>query len=181
MNTSYDSTRNFTSGLTLVELMITTAMLAIVLQIAVPYLGGVLAAWQRDFATRAIADHLVLSRSEAIRWSRRVVMCSSANGLNCLPSSNKEWKSGWIVFQDIDSNGQFSAGDQLVAVSQGMTGIQSLKGNATVQRFVFLPTGMMASGMATLEVIPRTGISQKITVNRIGRVRLSLADAAGTS
>lgn len=181
MDTQYYLQRKCVSGLTLIELVVTTALLAITLQIAVPYLGGLLATWQRDYATRAIADHLVLSRSEAIRWSRRVVMCSSANGLNCLPSSNKEWKSGWIVFQDIDSNGQFGSGDQLVAVSQGLSGIQSLKGNATVQRFIFLPTGMMASGMATLEVVPRTGVSQKITVNRIGRVRLSLSDGAGKS
>lgn len=180
MYSQYCLQRKCVSGLTLIELAVTTALLAITLQITVPYLGELLATWQRDYATRAIADHLVLSRSEAIRWSRRVVMCSSANGLNCQPSSNKEWKSGWIVFQDIDSNGQFGSGDQLVAVSQGLSGIQSLKGNASVQRFIFLPTGMMASGMATLEVVPRTGDTQKITVNRIGRVRLSLADVAGS-
>jgi type IV fimbrial biogenesis protein FimT len=140
-----------------------------------------LATWQRDLATRSVTDHLYLARSEAIRWSHRVVMCSSQDGKTCVPSYVKDWKSGWLVFQDLNGDGQFNDGDKLVAVSQGLTGITSLRGNASVQRFVFLPTGMMASGMATLEVTPRVGVSQKITVNRIGRVRLSLAESAGAS
>lgn len=166
-------------GFTLTELVVTTGLLAILLQIALPSLSALLATWQRDLATRSVTDHLTLARSEAIRWSHRVVMCSSQDGKTCAPSSIKEWKSGWLVFQDLNGDGQFNSGDKLIVVSQGSTGITSLTGNALTQRFVFLPTGMMASGMATLEVIPHMGVSQKITVNRIGRVRLSLSESAG--
>lgn len=176
MKNSIAANSSPSSGVSLVELMVTTALLAILLQVAVPELGRLLAAWQRDMATRSVTDHLVLARSEAIRWSRRVVMCNSSNGLGCSPTSDKEWKSGWLVFQDIDGNGQFGPSDKLIAQSQGLTGIKSLEGNASRQRFVFLPTGMMASGMATLEVVPRIGASQRIVVNRIGRVRLSQAE-----
>nr|WP_066261369.1 GspH/FimT family pseudopilin [Hydrogenophaga flava] len=155
------------------ELVVATALLAILIQLGIPPLSQLLSDWQRDHATRAITDHLALARSEAIRWSRRVVMCSSADGVNCSPSSNREWKSGWLVFQDIDGNGQFSSSDKLIAVSQGTSGIRSIRGNALLQRFVFMPTGMMASGMGTLEIVPAMGPSQRIIVNRIGRVRLS--------
>lgn len=160
-------------GYTLMELVVATALLAILIQLAIPPMSRLLSEWQREHATRAIADHLVLARSEAIRWSQRVVMCSSVDGLRCSPSSNREWKSGWIIFQDIDGNGQFGPSDKLVAVSQGSHGIRSIRGNALLQRFVFMPTGMMASGMGTLEIVPTMGTSQRITVNRIGRVRLS--------
>ncbi|WP_127807322.1 GspH/FimT family pseudopilin [Hydrogenophaga sp. NH-16] len=166
------------SGYTLIELVVATALLAILIQLAVPPMSRLLSDWQRDNATRAITDHLALARSEAIRWSRRVVMCSSADGLRCSPGSNREWKSGWLVFQDIDSNGQFSPSDKLVAVSQGVSGIQSIRGNALLQRFVFMPTGMMASGMGTLEIIPETGASQRIIINRIGRIQLSTGQPA---
>lgn len=160
-------------GYTLIELVITTSLLAILLQMAVPEMNGMLSAWQRDRATRSITDHLALARSEAIRWSNRVVMCGSFDGHSCAPGSHKEWKSGWLVFQDLDNDGQLGTADKLIAVSQGIEGVQSIRGNAVVQRFVFMPTGMMASGMGTLEIVPRTGASQKITVNRIGRIRLS--------
>jgi type IV fimbrial biogenesis protein FimT len=181
MKNSIASTPTSSSGISLVELMVTTTLLAVVLQIAIPEFGKLLAAWQRDMATRSITDHLALARSEAIRWSRRVVMCNSSNGLICSPASDNEWKSGWLVFQDIDENGQFDSSDKLIAQSQGSTGIQSLEGNASRQRFVFLPTGMMASGMATLEVIPRIGVGQKIIVNRIGRVRIAQSESSSGS
>lgn len=160
-------------GYTLMELVVATALLAILIQLAVPPMSRLLSDWQRDHATRAITDHLALARSEAIRWSQRVVMCSSVDGVRCSPSTNKEWKSGWLVFQDLDDNGQFNSFDKLIAVSQGASGIRSIRGNALLQRFVFMPTGMMASGMGTLEIVPKLGASQRIIVNRIGRVRLS--------
>lgn len=155
------------------ELVVATALLAILIQLAVPPMSRLLSDWQRDHATRAITDHLALARSEAIRWSQRVVMCSSVDGVRCSPGTNKEWKSGWLVFQDLDDNGQFNASDKLIAVSQGTSGILSIRGNALLQRFVFMPTGMMASGMGTLEIVPKMGASQKIIINRIGRIRLS--------
>lgn len=161
------------TGYTLLELVISTALLAILLQVAIPEMSQLLSNWQRDKATRSITDHLALARSEAIRWSRRVVMCNSLDGHSCAPGSIKDWKSGWLVFQDLDNNGQFGAADKLIVLSQGETGVQSIRGNALIQRFVFMPTGMMASGMGTLEISPRTGVRQRITVNRIGRIRLS--------
>lgn len=160
-------------GFTLTELVVVTALLAILLQIAIPRCLELLSTWQRDLVTRTLTDHLALARSEAIHWSRQVVMCSSLDAQHCAPPSSKEWSSGWLVFQDIDEDGQFGPEDKLVAVSQGATGIRSIRGNGNIQRFVFHPSGMMSSGMATLEITPRVGAAQRITVNRIGRVRLS--------
>jgi type IV fimbrial biogenesis protein FimT len=168
-------------GYTLIELVVTTALLAILLQVAIPAMTGVLSAWQRDNATRALTDHLALARSESIRWSRRVVMCSSTDGRSCAPGSTRNWRSGWLVFQDLNGDGQFDSSDKLIAISQGPDGVRDIRGNALIQRFVFMPTGMMASGMGTLEIVPRMGRSQRITVNRIGRIRLSLAEPAGAT
>jgi type IV fimbrial biogenesis protein FimT len=165
-------------GFTIVELVISTALLALLIQLAVPQFGQLLANWQRDQVTRSLTDHLMLARSEAIRWSQRVVMCNSEDGLQCALSANKEWKSGWLVFRDVDANGRFDAADTLVAVSQATSNVQSIRGNAQIQRLVFMPTGMMASGMGTIEIIPRAGISQRIVVNRIGRIRLSEGSSA---
>lgn len=166
-------------GFTIVELVVATAILAILIQLAVPQLSQILANWQRDQVTRSMTDHLMLARSEAIRWSQRVVMCNSEDGRQCAPSANKEWRSGWLVFRDVDGNGQFDNTDKLVAIYQATANVQSIRGNALLQRFVFMPTGMMASGMATIEIVPRMGISQKIIVNRIGRIRLSQGSPAG--
>jgi type IV fimbrial biogenesis protein FimT len=177
MNKPFNVAARRANGFTIVELVISTALLAILIQLAVPQFSQILANWQRDQVTRAMTDHLMLARSEAIRWSQRVVMCSSEDGRQCAPPASKEWKSGWLVFRDVDANGQFNEADKLIAVSQAAGNVQSIRGNALIQRFVFMPTGMMASGMGTIEIVPRTGISQKIIVNRIGRIRLSQGSA----
>ncbi len=181
MHAPSNQTPSNVAGYTLIELLLSTALIAILLQFAVPPMTGLLAAWQRDHATRALTGHLALARSEAIRWSRRVVMCSSLDGLSCAPGAVKDWKSGWIVFQDLNNSNQFDPDDKLIAVSQGANSIRNIKGNASVQRFVFMPTGMMASGMGTLEIVPRMGESRRITVNRIGRIRLSNGNEAKSS
>lgn len=176
MNKSIRVAQRHSRGFSIVELVIATALLAVLIQLAVPQFSRLLANWQRDQVTRAITDHLMLARSESIRWSQRVVMCNSEDGLQCAPSSSKEWRSGWLVFRDVDGNGRFDSNDKLVAISQVTANVLSIRGNALVQRFVFTPTGMMASGMGTLEIVPRSGVSQKIIVNRIGRIRLSEGD-----
>lgn len=168
-------------GYTIIELVVSTALLAVLIQLAVPQLTQLLSNWQRDQVTRSMTDHLMLARSEAIRWSQRVVMCSSRDGLQCVNSADKEWKSGWLVFQDIDSDGQFNESDKLIAVSGVQEQVRDIRGNASVQRFVFMPSGMMASGMGTIEIIPHSGVSQRITVNRVGRIRLSQGLAARPS
>ncbi|MBL8387135.1 MAG: GspH/FimT family pseudopilin [Hydrogenophaga sp.] len=181
MDQPRSSGRHRARGYSLAELIVATALLAILFQLGIPQLSALLASWQRDLVTRTVTGHLTLARSEAIHWSHRVVMCSSTDGLSCAPSSVKSWTSGWLVFQDLDADNQYGPSDKMVAVSQGTSGIRRFEGNANVQRFVFTPTGMMASGMATLEIVPRIGTVQRITVNRIGRIRLSTGDPESES
>ena len=60
-------------GFTLVELMVTLALAALLTLIAVPSFIHQLRGWQRDSATRAFTAHIQLARSTAIKTSRRVV------------------------------------------------------------------------------------------------------------
>jgi len=168
---------NTHGGFTLVELLVTIAMLAILLTLGVPAFAELLASWQRDRATKAITTHLQLARTEAIKSTQRVVVCNSSDASTCSTSRDKEWKSGWIVFQDLNGNNQRDTAEAVLTSAPALQGIQSLSTNINNKRFVFMPNGIMASGMSTLEVIPQTGRTQKITVSRIGRVRLSMAEA----
>ncbi|AOW12933.1 hypothetical protein LPB72_18325 [Hydrogenophaga crassostreae] len=166
-------TRSPLRGFTLVELLITMAVLAILLGLAVPTLGGMLAKWHRDSATRAIVSHLQLARAAAIKSTRRVIMCNSIDGTQCAEASQREWSSGWLVFQDDNTNKVLDADDTVIAVTGPLAGIASLRSSNGVRQFVFMPSGLMASGMSSLVVVPRTGHPMRIIINRIGRLRLS--------
>ena len=173
MNQKYAFQSMFQSGLTLVELIVCMGVLAILANLALPTMADVLAKWQRDRATRALVDHLQLARASAIKSTRNVVMCNSIDGVSCASTSQKDWTRGWLVFQDHNANKVFDGTDILVASAGPADGISTLTSSNGVRSFVFMPSGLMASGMSTLVITPKRGTSMKIVVNRVGRFRLT--------
>jgi type IV fimbrial biogenesis protein FimT len=89
--------RHFTSGFTLIELMIAMAVLALIIAIGVPSFEAQI----RNNRSAAQAENLVIAlnfaRSEAVKRARRVSVCASTNGTSC---NAADWKDGWIVFLD---------------------------------------------------------------------------------
>lgn len=84
---------NKRSGFTLIELMITIAVAAILLTIAVPsFLEATLSSKLRATANN-LASSAFLARSEAIKRNTPATLCASSNGTSCTGS----WDQGWIV------------------------------------------------------------------------------------
>ncbi|TAK52940.1 MAG: prepilin-type N-terminal cleavage/methylation domain-containing protein [Gammaproteobacteria bacterium] len=82
-------------GLTMIEMLITVVIFAILMAIAIPSfrdasLGGRLAA-----AANNLLASVQLARSEAIKRNVAVTLCASANGTSCAASG--DWEQGWIV------------------------------------------------------------------------------------
>lgn len=85
--------RRKSSGFTLVELMMTLVVLAILLGVGVPSFNSVMLNVRTSALTTDITSALNLARSEAITRSARVDVCPSSNGTGCTGS----WTDGWIV------------------------------------------------------------------------------------
>ncbi len=90
------------SGFTLVELMITIAIVAILLTVAVPSIKTFRQSNSLIAASNDLISAFNIARSEAIKLNQRVTICSSSDGTSC--SDSAEWKDGWIVFVDADGN-----------------------------------------------------------------------------
>lgn len=96
-------------GLTLIELMVTLAVFAIVTMLAFP---GFQLYQQNSNRVTQINDMVAsfnLARSEAVKRNLAVSICASADQATC--SNVNDWITGWIAFIDDNENGATEATD----------------------------------------------------------------------
>lgn len=99
-------TRSRIFGFTLVELMITVALTAILGGLALPYLGDFIDRSRTRGTASELEAALYYARAEAIARSSDVSVCAqeTAGADTCAPPDDgKAWKNGWLVM-DVAAN-----------------------------------------------------------------------------
>ncbi|MEE2002608.1 GspH/FimT family pseudopilin [Alkalimonas sp. MEB108] len=89
------------TGFTLIELMVTVAVMAIVLTVAVPAFTNVINSNRLTSQANELLSTLSFARSEAIRRNADVIFCHSQDGSSCSAPAGGNWQ-GWIVFANAD-------------------------------------------------------------------------------
>lgn len=92
-------------GFTLVELIVTVTIAAILLMIGVPSFQTMILNNSRVAQVNEFIGALNMARSEAIKRGSRVVICRSSDGSACATDTTGNWEEGWIVFVDRNLNG----------------------------------------------------------------------------
>jgi len=103
------------SGFTLIEAMVTVAILAILAAIAGPSFQPLIEKWRVQQAVSNMESTLYYARSEAIKRGGRIGIQKNANSSNCPQANTKqEWSCGWFVFVDTDGNGKWKKGEPIL-------------------------------------------------------------------
>jgi type IV fimbrial biogenesis protein FimT len=172
------------SGFTLIELMITVALLAILASVAAPSFRTMIVKRSVKSAADTLVSDMRFARSEALKRSTRTVICRSVNQTSCAGVGS--WSDGWIVFVDMDADGTVDAGDSIMKVQQSFSNIASIHQDSnpsnTLQIFRYEPTGWAKAATQTFNVTPTgtvpLGSTRLVCVSVNGRPALR---AEGTS
>jgi type IV fimbrial biogenesis protein FimT len=89
---------NRQTGFNLTELMVVTAIVAILLSVGVPSYRYITYAWRLSSEANALLGDLMYARQEAIKEGQGVTVCVSSNGTSC--TGGASWQNGWVVFSN---------------------------------------------------------------------------------
>lgn len=102
------------AGFTLIELMITLVIMAIVITVGVPSFNDFISSQRVRSTASDIVSDIAFARAEAIKESRRTVMEPIA-GANT-------WKRGWRICVDLNNDGDCDAADPVRKVANPVAG-----------------------------------------------------------
>jgi len=162
-------------GFTLVELMITIALLAILLMVGIPSFTELVRNNRLTTNANQFMTALNLAKSEAIKRGIRVTLRGTAA---------PNWESGWEVFTDIDASGTKTGADEVLRAYPAFQGVYTLRGNGNFVNFVsFVPTGRTNSNIGGSFALcddsdgnglPEARTSRLLIINAMGRVRVAV-------
>jgi type IV fimbrial biogenesis protein FimT len=155
-------------GFTLIELMITLTVAAILLGLAAPSFIGIIKDSRLTTQINSLAASLNLARSEAIKRSLTVTVCKSNDQTAC----GGNWHDGWIVYEDIDGNGAVDPGDTIIRINSALS-----NGNTLVfpgrSRVTYQADGFAIGYNSTFKLCDDRGYTKAkgLVVSNSGRVR----------
>jgi type IV fimbrial biogenesis protein FimT len=92
-------------GFTLVELMVTLAVAAVLAMVAVPGMTQLFRSARLSTQTDQLVSALNLARLEAVKQRKDIQLCGAANpadATNCTGVAAADWTNGWVIFDGVD-------------------------------------------------------------------------------
>ena len=159
-----------TRGFTLIEVLMTVAILGILVSLAMPSFVTFINKGRLTGLTNELLGDISYARSEAAARQVDVAICVSADQVAC--ATSQTWDKGRMIFVDSNADGLLTGGETVLRVSQAMestTVTTTGFGGAGVIRFRPFGGVRPATG-GSLKLCPSSGTEGRtISVAATGR------------
>ena len=163
-------------GFSLLELVTSMSVLAILGGLAVPAFNSMWLDAKRTTAVNAFVHSVFLARSTAVQSGRTVTICRSTDASTCSHQLDG-WQAGWIVFVDTDDDRppERDPSERVIDVFQSWPG-----GHITSNRtsYSFRPHIHRVVNGSTVFCDRRgSSLARSVIINSAGRPRVSSRDS----
>lgn len=156
-----------TKGFTLIELIITLTIAAVLVSLAAPSFRDVIKNNRLSAQYNELLTSMSLTRSEAVKRGTDIIILSK-NGAN--------WQSGWTVFNDTNNNNTPDTSEIIRVGSPASTGI-TIKANNSISRITYHASGLASNAGTFTLCDDRTSpekYAKALIINAVGRVRSAI-------
>lgn len=165
------------TGFTLIELIISVAIAAILSAMAIPSFSSLIQKNRVHTATLQLFEAVQLTRSYAIKGNSRASM-----------SHLGHWEDGWEVYFDANHNGKRDAKEEILSQGAALHASIKVHGNRPIAKYIsYLGTGASHSATrahggafqaGTFTICPvEDGPGYQLVLARGGRMRIKHIDA----
>mgnify|MGYP001092600012 CR=1 FL=1 len=155
-------------GFTLLELLVTVALLSIIITSVTPSIGNF---YKRNKVASIVNNHtaaLQLARHTAVNENVFVVVCPTKDMTTC----EDDWTMLKMVFIDEDADGALDGNEEIIG-SADM--VKSFQITSTRDNLRFAPFNTAQNSTATITICPDeddTHFARALVISNVGRVRL---------
>ncbi len=166
-------TKTSKKGFTLIELMITIVIVAVLLSLAGPSFIETIRNNRIQTNTDTLFTSLIVARSEALKRNQPVVLCRSSNGSACATSGG--WEQGWLMYADESADNTLDAGEPIISVNGALLhGLTLRTGSNFTNRVVYRQDGTSSQVDTFVLCDSEANLTRarEVVVSNVGRPRL---------
>ena len=169
-------------GFTLIELMVTISVAAILAAVAIPFMANFISQTRLSGNVNEFVAATMLTRSEAIQRSGAVTMCRSTGaetGSSVCDTGDGDWNSGWLIYVGTAADTPDAATHKILARQGAFTAGTSIAPAAAATAITYNANGVpWPAPPASFAFTFKSNFSRTICFSPSGRTSVLPANAA---